>query len=96
MTLEVRNVDKEADVRTFEHGKAEVAKAGSVVVGRATLEPGWRWSTSVKPIVKTDSCQVHHKGYVISGRIHVVMDDAPKARPARETCTRSRPGTTPG
>ena len=78
MTLEVRNIDKDADVRTFEHGKAEVAKAGSVVVGRATLEPGWRWSTSVKPIVKTDSCQVHHKGYVISGRIHVVMNDGPE------------------
>ncbi|TMK30545.1 MAG: cupin [Actinobacteria bacterium] len=75
MTLEVKNIDKDADVRAFEHGKAEVAKAGNVTVGRATLEPGWRWSNDVKPIAKTDSCQVHHKGYVISGRIHVVMDD---------------------
>lgn len=75
MTLEVRSIDKDADVRAFEHGKAEVAKAGSVTVGRATLEPGWRWSNDVKPIAKTDSCQVHHKGYVISGRLHVVMDD---------------------
>src|SRR5437867_2542384 len=75
VTLEVKNIDKDADVRAFDHGKAEVAKAGNVTVGRATLEPGWRWSNDVKPIAKTDSCQVHHKGYVISGRIHVVMDD---------------------
>ncbi len=38
MTLEVKNLDKDADVRTFEHGRAEVAKAGSVTVG------GRRWS----------------------------------------------------
>jgi len=35
----VKNIDKDADVRAFEHGKAEVAKAGNVTVGRATLEP---------------------------------------------------------
>ncbi len=75
MTLAVKNLDKDADVRAFEHGRAEVAKAGSVTVGRATLEPGWRWSNDVKPIAGTDACQVHHKGYVISGRLHVVMSD---------------------
>lgn len=96
MTLEVRNLDKEADVRAFEHGKTEVAKAGSVVVGRATLDPGWRWSTSVKPIVGTDSCQVHHKGYVISGGSTWSWTTAPKATRAPGTCTRSRPATTPG
>jgi hypothetical protein len=46
-----------------------------VVFGKATFEPGWRWSQSVKPIAGTDSCQVHHNGYVVSGRMHVVMDD---------------------
>jgi hypothetical protein len=39
------------------------------------MQPGWRWSESVKPIVGTESCQVSHTGYVISGRMHVRMDD---------------------
>ena len=52
---------------------------GSVTVGRAKLEPGWRWSNDVKPIAGTTSCQVHHKGYVVSGRLHVVMDDGTEA-----------------
>ena len=44
-------------------------------VGRATFEPGWRWSEYVKPIAKTDSCQAPHMGYIVSGRMGVVMDD---------------------
>src|SRR5206468_11925959 len=41
----------------------------------ATFEPGWKWSESVKPIAGTDSCQVAHTGYQLSGRMVVRMDD---------------------
>jgi len=41
---------------------------------RTIFEPGWRWSECVKPVAGTDSCQTHHFGYCISGRMHVVMD----------------------
>jgi hypothetical protein len=44
-------------------------------VGRGVFEPGWRWSQHVKPIAGTDSCQTAHLGYVVSGRMHIVMDD---------------------
>jgi hypothetical protein len=44
-------------------------------VGRIHLDPAWRWSDAVKPIASTDSCQVAHVGYAISGRLHVRMDD---------------------
>jgi len=44
-------------------------------VGRATFQPGWRWSQHVKPIANPDSCQAAHTGYFISGRMKVVMDD---------------------
>ena len=44
-------------------------------VGRATFEPGWKWSEHVKPIAGTDSCQAAHMGYFIAGRMKVVMDD---------------------
>ncbi len=63
------------DVRTFDKGRMEVLTLGGATVGRATFEPGWKWSECVKPIAGTDSCQAPHYGYVVSGRMHVVMDD---------------------
>jgi ethanolamine utilization protein EutQ (cupin superfamily) len=74
--VEVRSFDSPDEVRPFEgNGQAEVVNIGGQVVGRGTFEPGWRWSENVKPIAGTDSCQVSHLGYVISGRMKVVMDD---------------------
>jgi quercetin dioxygenase-like cupin family protein len=43
--------------------------------GRAVFEPGWRWSTSVKPLVNTKSCEAPHFQYHISGTLKIVMDD---------------------
>jgi quercetin dioxygenase-like cupin family protein len=56
-------------------GQLDVVETGTGMVGRATFEPGWKWSEHVKPIAGTDSCQAPHMGYVISGRMHIVMDD---------------------
>lgn len=47
-------------------------------MGRATFEPGWKWSECVKPIAQTESCQAAHLGYVESGKMIVVMDDGKK------------------
>ena len=44
-------------------------------VARFSLEPGWRWSESVKPIVGTDSCQARHVGVIVSGQMHVTNVD---------------------
>jgi hypothetical protein len=63
------------EIRTFPKGKVEIIRAGGITFGKATFEPGWKWSESLKPIVKTESCLAPHKQYVVSGRIHVVMDD---------------------
>ena len=74
--MEVKSFDSPDEVRPFEgNGQAEVLNIGGKVVGRATFEPGWKWSDNVKPIAGTDSCQVSHLGYVISGRMRVFMDD---------------------
>jgi Cupin domain len=74
--MEVKNFDSPDEVRPFEgNGQAEVLNIGGKVVGKATFEPGWKWSENVKPIAGTDSCQVSHLGYVISGRMRVFMDD---------------------
>jgi uncharacterized cupin superfamily protein len=61
--------------RKQRQGKADAVNVGGRVVGRGTFEPGWRWSENIKPIAGTDSCQVSHLGYRISGRMKVFMDD---------------------
>ena len=66
---------KPTEVRTFPKGKVELVKIGSDTFGRATFEPGWKWSTSVKSIAKTESCQMPHVNFHLSGRMMVVMDD---------------------
>jgi uncharacterized cupin superfamily protein len=74
--LEVKNFDSPDEVRPFEgKGQAEVVNLGGKSIGRGTFEPGWRWSENVKPIAGTDSCEVSHLGYVLSGRMKVTMDD---------------------
>ena len=74
--VEVKSFDSPDEVREFEgKGKADVVNIGGRTVGRGTFEPGWRWSEHVKPIAGTDSCQAPHFGYVVSGRMKVVMDD---------------------
>lgn len=59
----------------FEKGKVETVTVAGVTLLRETLQPGWKWSVHVKPIVKTDSCQKRHLKYIISGRQKVVMED---------------------
>ena len=74
--MKSRNLDKSPDeVRKFSNGKMEIANLGDTVVARITVEPGWKWSKDVKPIVNTNSCQMTHTGYTISGRMRVRMDD---------------------
>jgi hypothetical protein len=72
---EVKNFNKPDDVREFPKGKLELVKIGGVTVGHAVFEPGWKWSESVKPIAKTNSCQAPHLQYQISGVMKVRMDD---------------------
>jgi len=74
-TMQKRNLSQPEETRTFEKGKVEVVNVGDSTLGRATLEPGWKWSTCVKPIAKTESCQVQHLQYQIAGRLHVRMQD---------------------
>jgi hypothetical protein len=63
------------ETMTFEHGQIKRVTIGELTISRFTLEPGWRWSTSVKPLVNTDSCQAHHVGYILSGTLHVKTDE---------------------
>ncbi len=72
---ERKSFDYPDEVRTFSKGKIELIRIGGATVGRATLEPGWKWSTSVQPVVGTKSCEAPHFQYQISGTMKVVMND---------------------
>lgn len=72
---ELKAFDKPDEIRVFPKGRLELVKIGGTTVGRATLEPGWRWSTSVQPTAKTQSCQASHFQYHVQGILHVRMDD---------------------
>ena len=63
------------EVRVFAKGKVEVVNLGEATIGRATFEPGWRWSTCVKPLAKTNSCETAHFHYQVSGTMRIRMDD---------------------
>jgi mannose-6-phosphate isomerase-like protein (cupin superfamily) len=76
---EAKSISTPDETSTFDNGKLEVVSLSDVVFAKATFEPGWRWSQSLKPIQGTDSCQAHHHGYVVSGRLHVTMDDGSEA-----------------
>lgn len=74
--LEVKSLSSPEETRPFaDKGQADVVSLSRGPVGRAVFEPGWRWSEHIKPIAGTDSCQTAHLGYVLSGRMHIVMDD---------------------
>jgi hypothetical protein len=72
---ELKSFGKPEEVREFPKGRVELFKIGGATVGRATFQPGWKWSTSVKPIAKTDSCEAPHFQYHVSGTLKVRMDD---------------------
>jgi class 3 adenylate cyclase len=61
--------------RRFPLGSAEIVNLDETTVGLARWEPGWRWSTHLSSIAGTPSCQIHHLGYAISGRLYVELDD---------------------
>jgi hypothetical protein len=74
-SIESRNLDDPEEVRTPDRTTVNVVNVGGNEVGRFTFEPGWKWSECVKPVAGTDSCQLSHLGYVVSGSIHVEHED---------------------
>ena len=73
--MQKKNLSKPDQKRSFDKGQVEVVSLGGVEFGRATLQPGWKWSTCVKPLAKTNSCEASHLQYHVSGRLAVQMDD---------------------
>ena len=74
--FEHMSFDKPDEVREGPNWRMELVHlAGGAQVGRITTQAGWKWSEHVKPVAGTESCMAPHQQYVISGRMHLVMDD---------------------
>ena len=74
-TFEHRDFSAPDETRTPDKTKVELVNLAGGQIGRYTFQPGWRWSECIKPVVNTDTCQVEHVGYCISGSIHVTYAD---------------------
>jgi hypothetical protein len=73
--VEARNFDAPDETRTPDKTKLEIVRMGGMSASRMSLEPGWRWSESIKPIVGGERCQMRHVGVLQSGTMHVVHED---------------------
>jgi hypothetical protein len=75
MDLTLVNLDSPTETRSFEKGRFDVYRVGPMTLGRATYEPGWKWSEHVGAPLGESSCQIEHVGLVLSGRAMASMDD---------------------
>ena len=77
MDLEVvlKRFDRPDEVREFERGKFELVHLGGMTIGRATYQPGWKWSEHVGAATGAKSCHVEHVGMVVAGCAAAAMDD---------------------
>src|SRR5260370_7247816 len=67
------------EVRILQKGRFELVHLGGMTIGRATYEPGWKWSEHVGPSVGAIRCNVEHVGLVLSGAATAAFDDGPIA-----------------
>ena len=73
--LQSRSFDTPDETRKPDKTTVEVVDFGGLKAARLTAQPGWRWSECIKPVVGGDSCQSHHLGAVVSGRMHIAHND---------------------
>jgi hypothetical protein len=93
VAMESKNFDAPDEVRPFAaKGEAQVVTVGGNSVLKGRFDPGWQWSQHLRPIAGTDSCQSTHFFYVISGRMHVVMNDGTEGEAGPNDVVRIEPG----
>ncbi len=71
----LKSFDSPDETRVFEMGKLEIVRIGGMTIGRASYEPGWKWSEHVSPLAGTELCEVEHVGMVLSGSAMAALKD---------------------
>jgi hypothetical protein len=74
-TVILKHFEHPDETRTFEFGKFETVTVGGMTIGRATYQPGWRWSKHVGAQIGATHCLVEHVGLVLSGHATAAMTD---------------------
>jgi len=75
LSVILKRFDSSDEVRVMQKGKFELVHIGGMTIGRATYEPGWKWSVHVGPTVGATRCHVEHVGLVLSGAATAAFDD---------------------
>jgi quercetin dioxygenase-like cupin family protein len=75
LEIVLRRLDAPDETREFELGKFELVHIGGMTIGRASYEPGWRWSQHVGPSEGLTRCPVEHVGLVLAGVATAAFDD---------------------
>jgi len=73
--VDLKRFEHPDEVRMFEKGRLEIIRIGGITLGRATYQPGWKWSVHVGPTVDAARCHIEHVGLVISGTATAAFDD---------------------
>jgi hypothetical protein len=71
----LKRFEQPDETREFARGKFEIIRIGGLTIGRATYQPGWKWSEHVAPVAGSPFCEVEHVGIVISGKAVAAMVD---------------------
>ncbi len=71
----LRRFDSPDETRVMTKGRFELVRIGGMTIGRASYEPGWKWSEHVGPTVGAARCTVPHIGLVVSGTATAAFDD---------------------
>jgi len=71
----LKRFEQPGEIRILTKGKFEIVRLGGMTIGRATYEPGWRWSEHVGPSVGASRCQIEHVGMVLAGTATAAFDD---------------------
>lgn len=74
-SLRRKHLSRPDEVRQMKGGRIDFFEIGDQIVGRASFDPGWRWSVNIKPVAGTEYCDFHHMGFSVSGRVHVQHRD---------------------
>jgi class 3 adenylate cyclase len=91
-TVRFRSFATPDEVRRFPLGTAEVVGFDEITGTLIEVDPGWRWSTHIRDIMRTDTCQVHHVGYTLAGRMRVLTDDGEEAEVPPNSLYEIKPG----
>ena len=71
----LKRFDEPDETRTFSKGRFDLVRIGGITIGRASYEPGWKWSVDVGAATGTQFCTVEHVGLVVSGKAVAAMQD---------------------